>query len=232
MGALATLTLNLVMRGRLWGMLAFHHGSPRVPSAQLRRGCVRVARAFTQRLAVLRKLQQVQTVLDLTEALRQRATQDQSYTLTRLCRAFEADGCLSLRDGQLVTQGQIPSIEVLRDLLDQHKWPQGVSAIPDLHGDDSQTKSLLCHGVAAALIIRLSPDNILALFRETTSQQVTWAGPPDKKLREDEGRAQLAPRTSFLAHTDKGDCHKRPWSPEHVELAQALCAALALAPRP
>ncbi len=69
MGVRATLTASLIVGGRLWGLIACHHLTPRRPGPAEREACDLLAQIASAHLAFLAEVEDREYLVTLTEAL-------------------------------------------------------------------------------------------------------------------------------------------------------------------
>ena len=233
MGVEATLTIGLVVEGKLWGMFACHHMSPRV----LRSDTRIAAELFGQMISLI--IQQ-KLELDTTgarakaEAARRRILAE-TDAATDLLHAFpelgpilstviDCDGLAVLRDGKLQTMGSTPSAEAIRAigerLPDDDNLIEGTDT---LHGS-GWAEGCELNDVAGCLQLRCTAVAPLQLlfFRNETTRDVKWAGNPEKEVKVGPMGPRLTPRGSFATYLEKMKGHSVDWSVVDMEAASEL----------
>ena len=243
MGVTATLVVSLVVGGRLWGLIAAHHYSPRNLRAPLRAACALLAEVMTTRLAAIENYAHAQVAL-MARRLQQRLVEatstegDWRLALFRhpqtLLQPLEASGAVLFHDGELMSCGDVPSTPELRALRD---WIAGEAA----RAAPGPAAPFACSALASAapalaalaplasgvLAVRLAtdrPDWLIWLRREQL-HSVTWAGDPTKPMVGDDP-LELSPRRSFAAWSEMVRGTALPWSPADLALARAIGSAL------
>lgn len=239
MGVTATLVISLVLGGRLWGLIAAHHYSPRNLRLPLRAACALLAEVMTTRLAAIENYAHAQVAL-LVRRLQARLVEatstegDWRLALFRhppsLLQPLEASGAALFHDGDLMVAGDVPSTPELRALRD---WVDHTAA-----GRDGpfacNTLAQSCPPLAAlaplasgVLGVRLATDrpDWLIWLRKEQLQSVTWAGDPTKPMVGDDP-LELSPRRSFAAWSEMVRGTALPWSPAELALARAIGSAL------
>lgn len=236
MGVSASLTLSIVLDGRLWGMFACHHGEPKyVPHAH-RLACQALghllalqieatlhAEEATRRLRmhdwVLRALHTVAGSTSLGEAFRRLGP--------TLAQFVVADGVVIRSDGRTETYGSTPKREELREL---EAW------LAASRPDTVFATNMLSRCLPAAAAYADRGSGLLALplpaaagrvfwFRREMVRTVTWAGDPRKPV--EAAGERLSPRKSFAAWAETVRGQAEAWSPAEIEMAQTLAGALA-----
>ncbi len=241
MGVAASLTISLTDGPRLWGLLACHHGDPRVASPELRSACAIVARTLWQRVDAGERLDQhLQAAQRLS--LRARFLANVS-SVDPVAEALVADGrflldlvaadgvCLRI-EGVTTTLGEVPAREQLSTLVGQlsrlEAEPPIVTDEIGALGPQPWTGS---QGVAGLIAAPLSPgwDEYVIWFRGEAVRTVTWAGDPRKPAQEApaaEG-GDLGPRTSFAAWRETMRGRSTAWNGADAAAATDVVAAIA-----
>ncbi len=126
MGVTASMSLSLVRDGRLWGLLAAHHGSPRQLGAVARGALDLLSEVASTRIAAIENYAHAQVAL-LVRRLEQRLIEatstegDWRQALLRSPRALlqplGATGAALFHEDEILTAGEAPSTPELRDLL-------------------------------------------------------------------------------------------------------------------
>jgi light-regulated signal transduction histidine kinase (bacteriophytochrome)/DNA-binding response OmpR family regulator len=228
MGVAATLTISLVIRGKLWGMIACHHGQPWFGPFALRQDCQFLgqvtaaqigacAAAATQayrfkRTEMLAKfLEQIAAAGDFASGL----TQGQPNLLSFI----ESTGAVVLFDDVCLSIGSVPSDAVLIKLRD---WLMtrpletlfATHTLPQLYPPSREWKSR-ASGVMAVQI--LPKHRCYALwFRPEVISTVTWAGDPNKPVSVENGQARISPRRSFEAWKQTVELQSPRWTEDEI----------------
>ncbi len=237
MGVTATLVVSLVREGKLWGLIAAHHYSPRNVRFAVRAACDLLAEVMSTRIAAIENYAHAQVAV-MVRRLEQRLIEatstegDWRLALFRnprtLLQPLEATGAALFTDGEVLTSGEVPSTPELRELL---QWI------------DTQSKETLfsCSSVAKAnpmldsltptasgvLAVKLStkrPDYLM-WFRKEQLLTVTWGGDPSKPMFGNDPR-ELSPRRSFAAWSEIVRSTALPWTSAELALGRAIGAAL------
>jgi light-regulated signal transduction histidine kinase (bacteriophytochrome) len=223
MGVHATLTIGLVVSGRLWGMFACHHLEPRNISSDLRIAVELfgqlISLVIQQKLEVERANARTQTGEGRRRIL---AETDAS---TDLLHAFptlgpilqdvvDSDGLAIIRDDRIQTLGSTPSSDAIRVIAGRK---------PDDDNLLENTSSLLHEGwvtdqdladTAGCLLIRSTAAYPLQLmfFRDGKTRNVNWAGKPEKTIKQGAFGPRLTPRESFAAYMEQQSGWSIDWS--------------------
>ncbi|MFC5550024.1 EAL domain-containing protein [Massilia aerilata] len=248
MGVRATLTLSIVCEGKLWGLIACHHHSPRTPPHQLRDGMRHLSELLAEitnmRIEGLSNLEAVRhrLMLDrLMNEFHQALIQDGDIAaeldlwLPKLLPAFNANtmgvqiGTLACLGGPGKRKGSIHRIlDEVASRLDSRNTSPGVRMWDDLL--TSPRKSLLLLPEAAGLLLAQRHDGDLIfcfMTRAEAVQQVRWGGEPVKDIVAlPDGRVRLEPRRSFAEWKESVKGHSDPWQQIDADALQNLLRIL------
>ncbi|WP_088280376.1 GAF domain-containing protein [Ideonella sp. A 288] len=237
MGVTATVVVSLVREGRLWGLVAAHHYTPRNLRLSVRAACDLLAEVVSTRIAAIENYAHAQVAV-LVRRLEQRLIEatstegDWRLALLRnprtLLQPLEATGAALFNDGEILTSGEVPSTPELRQLL---QWVDGqnddglfsCSSVSKAHPAlDSLTPT--ASGVLAVRLATARPDYLM-WFRKEQLLTVTWAGDPSKPMVNDDP-LELSPRRSFAAWSEIVRGTALPWTSADLALGRAIGAAL------
>jgi PAS domain S-box-containing protein len=237
MGVTATLVVSLVRDGRLWGLIAAHHYSPRNLRYAVRAASALLAEVVSTRIAAIENYAHTQVAI-LVRRLEQRLVEatstegDWRMALFRnphtLLQPLEATGAALFHDDEIQTSGEVPSTPELRALLqwvDSHH-PSPLFSCSSVERSQPALASLtpVASGVLAVKLSTSRP-NYLMWFRKEQLLTVTWAGDPSKPVIADDP-LELSPRRSFAAWSEIVRRTALPWSDAEQALAHAIGAAL------
>jgi diguanylate cyclase (GGDEF)-like protein len=248
MGVCATMTLSILCDGKLWGLIACHHYTPRVPPyhvrATLRHLCELVADISTMRVEALNQIELARELVHHERLLSQlhdallhetdlRVVLDQK--LPEFLSAFDASAFCLRVDGLDYTFGQTAPGASPTQILDELSLKFDSHPIaPSI----AQWTGLLASGVlpltflpaAAGLLAAQQPGairEICAFTRAEVSIEVRWAGAPVKRaLADPNGDVRLEPRRSFALWNERVAGTARAWSRAESEACQRLLRAL------
>ncbi len=233
MGVLATMSISIVTGGRLWGLIACHHRSPREVTATVRAAAelfgmfvsMRVSAYEQQRVAERdEQAREVQELLWRKLA----STRDLDTTLAEeldsLGRALSCDGVAVLLGDRWYHAGRAPSQAPEAMLSWLGAGGNGSAQIiatdraSDWNGADVDTNHL-----AGLLAMRLgSYDDLLLFFRQEQIEDVRWAGEPVKLTSTDGARVSIRPRARFEAWREIIRGRSVPWSDLDRRTAERL----------
>jgi chemotaxis family two-component system sensor kinase Cph1 len=237
MGVTATLVVSLVREGKLWGLIACHHYSPRNLRFAVRAAADLLAEVTSTRIAAIENYAHAQVAIQVRR-LEQRLVEatstegDWRLALFRnprtVLQPLEATGAALFYDGELLTAGEAPSTAELRALL------QWIDAQPTdgLFSCSSVARSnpaldTLTPTASGVLSVKLSaskPDYLM-WFRKEQLLTVTWAGDPSKPMVAN-NPLELSPRSSFAAWSEIVRGTALPWTNSELALGRAFGASL------
>lgn len=238
MGVEASLSVSVIIRGKLWGLIACHHYSPKVPSYYQRTELELFAEIFAlemgARVASERDEETTRTRDILTQLIATMSSQ--GVLVDMLERQFpvlesliSCDGITAFIDGQTVGIKSRLNEETLQRLaryLNSQAPGKviGINSLEDaVRGYDTGAQRIA--GVLAVPISK-SPRDYLLFFRHAQTQTIKWAGNPEKPVTTGPNGARLTPRASFEVwkQTHNNRCHE--WSEQNIADAESLRVTL------
>ena len=236
MGVEATMSLALIVRGRLWGLLACHHLSPRLLTYGIRASC----EIFAQMMSLLIQ-QRMEVEVSITRARIERGRrrlvsvmrdQDSEFRdaepmLEVLLETVVCDGVALVKGRANYTRGHVPGDGVLATLAERRSGQHAVEAIEDLAdalGSSSPGGEAGSHAVGGCLVVRLRDRNdwTILFFRDPVVSKITWAGKPVKSIDRSTGETRLLPRASFAAYIEEQAERCEPWTSEDLGHAREV----------
>jgi len=235
-GVGATLTISLMHEGNLWGLIACHHYSPKYIHNFIRNAAQLQGHFITSQINVRQVAERHAMAQSITGALDTMLSQ--TYPLDRsmftimvaqpeLRDLCNASGVALFIGDDIYTAGAVPPEHDIRRLLNVLKIHTPVGSIHsnrllDLYSDAEQIRN------HAAGIIYHSMDKILNIgviwFRGETTQEVKWAGDPNKAILKDE--KGLSPRKSFELWKEVIKLQSNPWTEPELSAASNFAHSL------
>lgn len=234
MGTLSSMSMSIVVRGKLWGLISCHHDTARLPPFEVRTACEHIAQVLSLQVEAKEehaeaayRLQLRHTHARLLAAMANTesfvdAIADDPRELLGLSAS---DGAAIVFDGRIVRVGTTPSeadvatlVEWLDTQVDEIFHTDHLAAdCPVLAPNPDYA------GVLAVSISKLFR-NYVVWFRSEVVQTIKWAGDPRTKLQSLSGT--LSPRESFDVWTDTVRGRALPWRPAELEIAHEFRTAL------
>jgi two-component system, chemotaxis family, sensor kinase Cph1 len=237
MGVHASMSISLLRRGRLWGLIACHHyAGPHLPPFGTRAAAEFLGSTLSLRLVdqfeedQLHKQLAAQAVLaKLTAAT---LGDDESLAAALLgapdlLDLVPADGVVVHIQGEYQVRGSVPPPEVVsavaawaRDAGEEIVSSEYLSrALPELVLDPELA--------AGALALNLPDGQYAVWFRREVLRSVDWGGDPyNKAIAVKEGsdgrEVRLSPRRSFERWREIVHQRSQPWTLSETESAEAL----------
>ena len=230
MGVGATLTVSLLENGRLWGLIAAHHRTPKPLPFQKRAACELIGRTVSLQIAALEEnaaLAHRVAVNDVHGGFVHRFSRAGTIAgglaaeAETLLRLTGADGVAVCTEGRTVLAGATPSEKEIGEIV---AWlaasaDDDVFAVASLSALDPRFEPFAA--IASGLLaVDLSGGrgSFILWFRREFRRSVSWGGDPSRPaLRASDGR--IEPRTSFAKWTEIVRGRARPWEAWQIEAA-------------
>jgi len=244
MGVAASMSISIVVDGRLWGLLACHHYAPRRVPYALRMACDVVGQLLASRVQTLlagQRADELRTAAALSTRIAEQVLQADD-TLSAL--AAEAPALCQLLHAGAVVIGESGKVRahgvdgaaaeaLLRWLSDRSTAVSLQAARSDvLHGHDAAQ-------MPAALRARLAPlcgvlalrfdaaaDGWVVLLRPEQIETIHWGGRPVKEYTPGPLGPRLTPRGSFDLWKETVRGQAVPWTLLELDLAAQLLDGL------
>ncbi len=235
MGTLASMSVSLVVKGKLWGLISCHHAQPRLLSFHQRSVCEQIGqilalhiknRSDADELAF--RLEVRRSMVRILGGLTQGADfiENLRSVLPDLLHFARAGGVAIVIGERLITFGDTPSNEQIQALAG---WLGAQVHDEVFHSDHLAARYApaaaytdSASGLLAMQISRIHPHYLL-WFRPEHVVQIDWAGRPDDKPA---SNGQLSPRTSFQRWRETVHGTSVPWRDGELELALEFRTAL------
>jgi light-regulated signal transduction histidine kinase (bacteriophytochrome) len=238
MGVGASLSISIVVDGRLWGLFACHHYSPRLPGVAHRGAAELFGQMFSMMLESRerRELAEYETrarsVADrLMAAVAQDAAvlTDSVWLGEMISDTIPCDGVGVYLDGALSLSGLTPDraqFETVVTTLNQI----AASAVFATESIATFLPEAAAYAERAAGLIAIplsrSPRDYVVLFRSERLRAVRWAGNPDKPLEAGPNGLRLTPRKSFEEWSEMVKGKALPFTAAELRVAETLRTAL------
>jgi light-regulated signal transduction histidine kinase (bacteriophytochrome) len=237
MGTWASMSVSIVVEGRLWGLISCHNAKPRLVSAHIRAACDFLGSLLGLQVAAHTRLSEADERLALkryeTELVARLAVESSyeyglQHNAESWLRLTGAAGAAVVTQDALLRVGQAPPIEAVRDLADllRQTWPdQEVYVSSRLSESLPEAPKAVTETAAGLLAVQISQmhSSYVLWFRPEIVRTVTWAGDPRKPAEPD---ARIHPRKSFASWTEQVRGCAEPWTPAQVQSAREFRSAL------
>ncbi|NML47103.1 GAF domain-containing protein [Ramlibacter sp. G-1-2-2] len=233
MGIRASMSVSIVVAGKLWGLLACHHGQPlRVPY-EVRQACDVLAQLVASGVQAIEGQETAARITEGTRAIGELAGDllvaggDPLDVLARhqqpLMAILRAEGLVLTQDSRVIATGGVTTDEA--GAIAGHF----ATASHDVRLTDCRTdwpeplRARIGPWVGALAICHDAATNacVIALRREQVST-VRWAGKPEKQYAEGPNGPRLTPRGSFAEWQETVRDKAVPWLDVTVRLVRQL----------
>ena len=233
MGVRATMNTSIIVRGKLWGLFAFHHHRPRIATPDQRSICELFGQLSSMmiqqeeerdRLSARQRARSTVSAIEATIADPESPDDDIDFVVDRLSadlmKVVQADGMGIIRSDSTKLIGETTAPEVVSRLAE--------AATDDVVSIDrlSQVNASI-HGSlgksAGTLMLRLPNDEWLAFFRNEVIHEIRWAGGTDKEITVGPNGPRLTPRGSFAEYKESVAGRCNPWTESDLNSASEIC---------
>ena len=221
MGVGATLTISLIHKNKLWGLIACHHYSPKQLTLEVRLAARLQGHFITSQIDMRQANEDFETVGKVTAALEtftigkfdmKRESLQQMVQDPNMLKLCNANGAAIIVDGKIYAAGTTPREHHLQSLctLLSQRAQNGFFFTDTLTKNfaELQAVSEVTPGIVYFSLGKLT-DNCVMWFRTETISEVTWAGDPNKAIEKDAGG--LSPRKSFEQWKETVKFKSKPW---------------------
>lgn len=238
MGVNASLSISIMVDGKLWGLFACHHYSPLCPTLERRSVTELFAQMFSMQLENRERQLTVEferRARDISDQLLGAVASDE--TLLRdpdwladiLTHAIPAEGVGVWLAGNYAFSGMTPPTDDFRRIIRAlNATAAGKVYATDHIGTlvpDAEKFADVSAGLLAIPISR-SPRDYVVLFRSELVRSVRWAGDPHKPVEYGPNGPRLTPRQSFAEWKELVQGRSRPFSQSELRVAETLRATL------
>lgn len=238
MGVDASMSISIIVEGRLWGLFACHHYAPRCPTFERRSVAELFAQMFAMRLESRERKETVEyerRARDISDQLLGAVASDETLLKDPdwlgdiLTHAIPADGVGVWLGGNHAFSGVVPPVEDFRRIVRAlNRTAAGKVFATDHIGaivSGADQFASQASGVLAIPISR-SPRDYVVLFRKELIHSVRWAGDPHKPIEYGPNGPRLTPRESFEEWKQLVEGHSIPFTPSEMRVAETLRATL------
>ncbi|MFC5513347.1 ATP-binding protein [Massilia jejuensis] len=242
MGTLASMSVSLMVKGKLWGLISCHNEAPCPLPFEKRTACEQLGQVLALCIESREDASELQFRLEVRRmmvAMLGNLTkgadviENMSAVLPELLRFARAGGVAVVADGRVLTFGDTPDVAAIQDLV---AWIdlQG-------HGREIWSTDQLSAAYPGGAALRRNASGVLAMsisglhkdyllwFRPEVVHTIEWAGNPHEKERGAPDAAlpaQLTPRTSFATWREEIHGVSLPWHVAEIELTGEFRSAL------
>ncbi len=227
MGVGATLTISLIHQGRLWGLIACHHYSPKNLSPEVRMAAQLQGQFITSQIDVRQSNEEYEIARKTNIALEKLNAYQlppiaESYKIIsinpELLRLCNASGVSLLISGEVYKNGLTPADNDIRTLsASLSDYSNDTTFYTDKIINFAPDLKRVYEIVSGVIYHSLGNGNSIIWYRPETLTEVNWAGDPEKAIIKDS--RGLHPRNSFNQWKQVIKNRSNPWL--HPELNAA-----------
>jgi len=227
MNVRASLTLSLICDGKLWGLVACHHFSPRYIPAEQRFILSLIAKVASSKITSLQvahivaahsRLSQLST--DMGHRLGQKSFLDWIRDEKSELLGFVAADGFSFVGEQTIVAGAAPSLDQLKRICGELNKLDKSFVQTDCLIKTLPSLSKIGPVAAGLMAIKIRSDWAIWTKREVI-QTLTWAGDPNKPLYSSD-TSTLSPRSSFGEWKEKVKETSTPWADYEIHVVGQL----------
>ena len=250
MGIDASMSISIIVEGRLWGLIACHHNSARRLPRHLRAACELFGAMFSlqleasersevfgARLESRKVLQQLMLNLSGVENYALGLTQQSPDLLDYIQGGTigpdgeRSGGVAVCVDGEITFLGKTPTrdqIAALTAWLTTYMAEFDGILATDRLGEIWQPAQAFAAVASGLLVISVSrePSDFILWFRPELVETTYWGGNPDKNASIGEDGLTLSPRKSFAAWQQTVRGRAMPWAASETDAAFDLRVSL------
>jgi chemotaxis family two-component system sensor kinase Cph1 len=205
MGVGATLTISLVHRNKLWGLIACHHYSPKNISPEIRLAAQLQGQFITSQIDVRQSNEEYEIARQTNIALEKISALNlppisESFKIIsmnpELLRLCNASGMSLTVGGKIYTNGLVPSHPEIKTLTDWlGTYSNETTFFTDKISNYLPDFAVRSETVSGIVYHSLDNGNCVVWYRPETQTEVNWGGDPNKAIIKDANG--LHPRNSF-----------------------------------
>jgi len=238
MGVGASLSISIIVEGKLWGLFACHHYAPRLPTFAQRSAAELFGQIFSM---MLESRERAETAAyegkarQVADRLMSAVAQDHDLLSNArwlgdiIFDTIPADGVGVYIDGQISFSGLTPDKAAFAGIVSMLNRV----AASQVYTTDTLSRVLpeaaaYADRAAGLLAIPLSrrPRDYVVLFRAEQLRAVRWAGQQDKHIEYGPNGPRLTPRKSFEEWSELVKGTALAFAPAQLRVAEALRTAL------
>ncbi|MFP9114256.1 ATP-binding protein [Flavobacterium sp. RHBU_3] len=235
MGVGATLTISLMYKKQLWGLIACHHYSPKNLSPEIRLAAQLQGHFITSQIDVRQSSEEYEHARKTTLALERLNTialhkESDLHKITEnidMLTLTNAGGTAIVLNGMVYKNGLTASDEKIKQLSiwlatytnnGSFSTENITSYLPEFKSECETTSGVIYHS------LDIDSNNCILWFRPESKTEVHWAGDPQKSIIKDE--KGLSPRRSFALWKEIVDCISKPWLRPELDAAASYAYSL------
>ena len=225
-GVGATLTISLIHKDRLWGLIACHHYSKKNISPEIRLAAKLQGQFITSQIDIRQSndenisAQKAVTAFEDLSGLALPLVQESVETLVKtpqLLNISNATGVVIVSRDKIYKNGLVPTDEQINSLIAQiNKRVTGKLFVTNKLNDHFEGIGN-CQDFAGIIYHSLGNADYIIWFRPETISEINWGGDPKKEIIKDS--KGLHPRNSFEIYKQIIKNQSTPWKQYEINTA-------------
>ncbi|MET0298808.1 MAG: GAF domain-containing protein, partial [Flavitalea sp.] len=233
----ATLTVSLLKEGKLWGLIACHHQTPKVLSYTQRQAVLLQGHFLTSQIRVQEVAEEYRVTVDVEAHLQHllnKLSAEEEFEhkfsqLTSLLPVANASGVVIVHKGEIFEKGLVPPREKIRQLInwlsENIRSSQFISSFLSQRFPDAISMSRYASGIIFHALGK-PKESCIIWFREEVERTVNWAGNPNTAVQKKQDTKSLSPRASFEIWKEKVKYNSLEWRVSEINAASRFASAL------
>ncbi len=238
MGVAASLSISIIVEGRLWGLFACHHYAPRLPSFAQRSAAELFGQMFSMMLESRERREAAEyeaTARSVADRLMAATAQDNERLTDAqwlgevIFDSIPADGVGVYLNGVVSLSGLTPNRAQFMTLMGAlNRLAASQVFTTDHIAGVLPEAAAYAHKAAGLLAVPVSrsPRDYVVLFRSERLRSVRWAGDQKKEIEYGPNGPRLSPRKSFEEWSELVKGHALPFTAAERRVAETLRIAL------
>jgi light-regulated signal transduction histidine kinase (bacteriophytochrome) len=234
MGVAASMSVSILREGKLWGLFACHHYSPRHVSFERRTAAELFGQMFSWILesrerdadmAYETTAHHVQERMMETASTHAHSSGAIADFIEDYRKMIACDGVAVWSDGHIRLAGDTPTEDEVKELVHfiNRTSPGRICASAEIAKIYAAGEAFRDRAAGfLAIPISRAPRDCLIFFRREIARSVTWAGDPNKSYAEGPHGPRLTPRKSFEAWQEIVRGQSAPWTSADLRIAESL----------
>ncbi|MNK43847.1 Phytochrome-like protein cph1 [compost metagenome] len=235
MKVMASMSIRVMVDGKLWGLISCHHVTEKYLNAELRSIFEWLSMEISHRISAVVKQRELSLIGELTQsqaiirehiisggAIDRAIVEDENKTILSL---FNSTGCAIKMGGKISSLGSVPESEDLENLFlwTSGKTVTGIMAIEDLGSIYEEAKAFTAKASGLLIIpIDVEKADYLFCFRPELIRDIKWGGDPNKAINFEPDGKSYHPRNSFKIWLETVRGQAMPWSEAEIKIAESL----------
>lgn len=228
----ASLSAAILVKGKLWGLIACHHRSPKYLDHYKREIAGFLAQMLSTELTLLQSDHSVARTKVSEEKRKQLVNQmNNSENIpaalisgkVKITDLISSSGAVIFFKGKFYFCGSTPAAEQVEDLLERFLKTRPSSLFFTRNLSEDFPEAIKYKKIASGLLsLRIAENKYIIWFRPEVLQTVTWGGDPSKKAFYDEEKKRISPRKSFEKWSEQLTGFSEPWQDFELAVVKAL----------